>query len=215
MDAFHHHLLRVLVAQILRSRGFDQATPDALNVATDVFRRWLERLTAEVRDLARLHGGDPTPADIAQALDSLGALAPTTLLDPYDSVYKTEVAVDESTNAYTDGVHMYRAWVALDETAVTRATASARAAIDSMVRVQATQPVVQGGGALQAPSAPDTSIVDTSPATWLDLALLRQAKDDDEKSLVPTLLGSEPDTSDPTVLGDAPAAVLALLPHAA
>lgn len=92
---FNFEVLRVTVAQILRGIGFDRCAPSLIDILTDLYIRHLQLLAEEADSLAHA-AGEPEIRiqDITQALQNVGMLKPTNVLDVYDEYDGTNKGCD-------------------------------------------------------------------------------------------------------------------------
>lgn len=84
---FYFALLRISILQLLKAQGFDRARPSLVDVMTDLYTKFLNLLASEVSSIAQSRcDQDDTVAlqDITLALENLGIVKPTDVLDVYD-----------------------------------------------------------------------------------------------------------------------------------
>ena len=84
---FYFALLRISILQLLKAQGFDRARPSLVDVMTDLYAKFLSLLASEVSSIAQARcDQDDTVAlqDITLALENLGVVKPTNILDVYD-----------------------------------------------------------------------------------------------------------------------------------
>lgn len=84
---FYFALLRISILQLLKAQGFDRARPSLVDVMTDLYAKFLSLLASEVSSIAQARcDQDDTIAlqDITLALENLGIVKPTNVLDVYD-----------------------------------------------------------------------------------------------------------------------------------
>lgn len=75
-DQFHFSLLRVSIAQILKSCGFDKCKPSTLNVVTDLYVHYFNKLVQEALTCAQLRtrSNEVQLQDITQLLVLIGGV---------------------------------------------------------------------------------------------------------------------------------------------
>ncbi|CAI4053598.1 Taf3p SKDI_16G2560 [Saccharomyces kudriavzevii IFO 1802] len=84
---FYFALLRISILQLLKAQGFDRARPSLVDLMTDLYAKFLGLLASEISSIAQARcDQDDTVAlqDITVALENLGIVKPTNVLDVYD-----------------------------------------------------------------------------------------------------------------------------------
>ncbi|KAG2730826.1 hypothetical protein G9P44_005975 [Scheffersomyces stipitis] len=94
-ESFHFALLRISIAQILKSHGFDKCKPSTLNIVTDLAIQYLKKLVLETISCSqtRTRSNNIEIQDITQALIMIEAIKPDDYLkldDSKDSKYNTK-----------------------------------------------------------------------------------------------------------------------------
>ncbi|KAK6462173.1 hypothetical protein DFJ63DRAFT_335511 [Scheffersomyces coipomensis] len=78
-ESFHFALLRISIAQILKSNGFDKCKPSTLNIVTDIYIQYMNKLIDQVNQCIS-HNGDIDVIDVFQALSLIGTVKPSTFI---------------------------------------------------------------------------------------------------------------------------------------
>ncbi|KAM9922893.1 hypothetical protein OXX59_005534 [Metschnikowia pulcherrima] len=84
-DAFFFALLRISIAQILKSAGFDKCKPSVLHTVTDLYIKHLELVIGKAKKFAVARTSsvnEMTAQDVAEALLDIGFLKPIAVNDP-------------------------------------------------------------------------------------------------------------------------------------
>ncbi|CCC66919.1 hypothetical protein NCAS_0A03610 [Naumovozyma castellii] len=84
-NEFHFSLLRVSIIQLLKAEGFDTATKTTVNTLTDLYIRYLNKLSSEITSVAQSRGAASIAIqDISQGFQNLRLFNPINLLDVFD-----------------------------------------------------------------------------------------------------------------------------------
>lgn len=87
-EAFFHGLLRVSMLQLLSARGFDRALPTTVDTFTDLYVKYMELITHELKEVMQARGDRyglecVSLQDLTLTLQNLGVTKPVDLLDLY------------------------------------------------------------------------------------------------------------------------------------
>ncbi|CDK25642.1 unnamed protein product [Kuraishia capsulata CBS 1993] len=86
-EEFYFALLRISIAQLLRSHGFDKCSNKSLDILTDTYIRFMQLIVKNMAKLSETRGqgiDDVTIQDLAEALVEVKLIRPSSKLDPYD-----------------------------------------------------------------------------------------------------------------------------------
>lgn len=77
-DSFHFALLRVSICQILKSSGFDKCKPSTLNIITDLYIKYFDKLVKECMKCSQLRNRSNVVElqDVTQGLIMTGSIIP-------------------------------------------------------------------------------------------------------------------------------------------
>ncbi|KAL3233649.1 Transcription initiation factor TFIID subunit 3 [Nakaseomyces bracarensis] len=115
-EAFFYGLLRVSMLQLLRATGFDRALPATVDSFTDLYVKYLELLTGEVRSVMEARGGGGVAVqDLTLALQNLKAINPVDVLDVYG-----ERDLEAS---QVSGIESFKRWCVDEQNRITRQVA--------------------------------------------------------------------------------------------
>ncbi|QPG73214.1 hypothetical protein FOA43_000521 [Brettanomyces nanus] len=85
LDTFNFHLLRVTLAQLMKTHGYDRSNNRALDVMTDLCTKYLRLLTSTVLKYTELRNAtEPNIQDLTDAFLELKLISPATRLDAFD-----------------------------------------------------------------------------------------------------------------------------------
>ncbi|KAI5963622.1 uncharacterized protein KGF55_002502 [Candida pseudojiufengensis] len=105
-DSFNFNLLRISVAQILKSQGFDKCKPSILNIVTDLYINFFNKLVQESIKCSqqRTQTNDPELQDIMQSMINIGLIKSTNFLQLYDEYF-------EESKYNTKSINSFKLWI--------------------------------------------------------------------------------------------------------
>ena len=105
-DSFYFSLLRISIAQTLKTQGFDKCKPSTLNTLTSLYIIYLTKLTSEsiACSSTRTRTNSPEVQDVMQAMLNLGLIKATQSNKIHD-LYFDELEYN------TKSVELFRHWV--------------------------------------------------------------------------------------------------------
>lgn len=108
VEGFYFSLLRISMIQLLKAHGFDKAKSSTVDLYTDLYVRYLELLMNEVHNLVLVRRDldeEVALQDISQAMQNIGMLKPTDVLDVYD---------ENPFHAGDKGMQKFKSWLLED-----------------------------------------------------------------------------------------------------
>ncbi|KAI5967674.1 hypothetical protein CANMA_002854 [Candida margitis] len=105
-DSFYFSLLRISIAQILKTQGFDKCKPSTLDTLTSLYINYLTKLTSESINLSvtRTRTNSPEIQDVMQAMIDIGSVNATQANRIHDEYF------DES-EYNTQSINSFKGWV--------------------------------------------------------------------------------------------------------
>ncbi|KAI5951089.1 hypothetical protein KGF54_004163 [Candida jiufengensis] len=105
-DSFNFNLLRISIAQILKSQGFDKCKPSILNIVTDLYINFFNKLVTESIKCSqyRTQTNEPEVQDVMQSMINLGLIKATNHLQLHDDMF-------EESKYNTKSVNSFKLWV--------------------------------------------------------------------------------------------------------
>lgn len=105
-DSFYFSLLRVSIAQILKTQGFDKCKPSTLNTITSLYIIYLSKLATESIDcsLIRTRTNSPEVQDVMQAMINLGLVKATQGHRIHDEFF-------DELEYNTKSINLFKSWV--------------------------------------------------------------------------------------------------------
>lgn len=105
-DSFYFSLLRIPIAQILKTQGFDKCKPSTLNTLTSLYIIYLTKLISESINcsLTRTRTNSPDVQDVMQAMINMGLIKATQSNKIHDSFF-------DELEYNTKSINLFRNWV--------------------------------------------------------------------------------------------------------
>lgn len=126
-ESFHFALLRISIAQILKSSGFDKCKPSILNILTDIYIQYFKLLLSRTLKFSnqRVNSNEIGVQDVTQAMLDIGLIKPYTFenfLDAYD-IPKHQNYSDKESNMHkeynTKSMNSFVGWLKYSDSFVT------------------------------------------------------------------------------------------------
>ncbi|KAI5948831.1 hypothetical protein KGF57_005229 [Candida theae] len=108
-DSFYFSLLRISIAQILKTQGFDKCKPSTLNILTSLYIDYLNKLTSESIACSSIRTRTNTPEvqDVMQAMLDLGLVKATQSNKIHDAYFDESEYNTKSVNSFHNWVMSY------------------------------------------------------------------------------------------------------------
>ncbi|ODV89071.1 hypothetical protein CANCADRAFT_133436 [Tortispora caseinolytica NRRL Y-17796] len=205
MSDLFFDLSRISVLQILRSVGIDKASPDVIDVVTDLLTAFLERIAKDAVAYANICGrAEPDISDARFAMEQLGLLKPQVIVDPLPRDYTSDLRnmylyeLIPGTTTDIDVVFKQAADEAEDSEAVNKFAVWANSTQFSEIRRVANYANQPFAGRLASSGALDAQ----PPVDWLEDLIKRHIRVGQETKFLDTVLSSRLRPIDSSIMSD-------------